>query len=317
MLAILMGIARLFTGCSGSTLFYPYGYSVHGNKVFYKNAFPGPTFEIAGAHAKTFKTIISPIKADATFSTGYAVDKNRVYYAGNALPGSDGSSFAMLNSDFSTDKNQCYYHGSIIPQADPASFLPRDEIYSTDKNNVYKRDVLMDNDASVFETFDSSTVVHTAHAVSLFSYILPLQPGAVFKYLGLNYYAIDGQVYWLDKPVPGATATSFKAFDDFFWTSGKHVYYRELVIENADPATFKLLPSPYTKDAKHIFFFEKTIEGADVKTFEILNTKFQCARDKQTMYHEEKRIQNVTAEDMTNKKECIQCNERAVYFAEK
>ncbi|MEP7317896.1 MAG: DKNYY domain-containing protein [Panacibacter sp.] len=316
MFAILTAVIKFFTGCTGSSMFFKQGYNISGNKVYYKKAFPNGTMEVEGADIKSFKPVMQPGMSESESATYFATDKHRVYYSGYALAGSDGNSFSIISGNYSRDKNQCYYRGTIIQNADPASFTVKNEIFAADKNNIYQREILMDRNASLFETFDSSTVVHTANAVSVFGTIIPLLPGATFRFLKYNYYAVNGQVYFQDKPIPEAGADDFKALDNFFSATGKHVYYSTQIIKNANPATYQILPSPYSKDDKHIFFFEKTIEGADVNSFEILNIKFQCSRDKHWAYHEDKRIKNVTVEDMANKKPCRQCNKEAIYFGE-
>ncbi len=316
MFAILTSVINFFTGCTGTVLFKQ-GYNISGNKVYFKNAFPGNTFEIEKADTRSFKIVMQPGMSEDESNKYFATDQNNVYYYGYPLDGSDGKTFTVITKDFAKDKNQCYYHGNIIPGSDPASFTVRDQTFSTDKNNVYKGEMVMDHSSSVFESFDSSTVVHTANAVSVFQTIIPLLPGAEFRFLKFNYYAVDGQVYFAEKPMPDADVKSFSALNDFFSKTAQHVYYADKIIEGADPETYQLLPSPYAKDDKHIFFFEKTIEGADIKTFEILNINFQCSRDKYWAYHEDKRIKHVTPEDMANKKPCRQCNEESIYFEEK
>lgn len=311
--AIIVSVTKFLTGCSGTALFNV-GYNIRGNKVYYKKPFPGETFEIPQADIKSFRIIKQPGLNENEANQFFAVDKHNVYYRGYELPGSDGDTFTLLDKHFSKDKNQCYFNGEIIPQADPNSFVVKNEVFSNDKNNIYKRTSVIDKDISVFETFDSSAVVRTTNAVSVVEKIVPIPPKAKFKYIKYNYYAIDSQVYFQDKPLPAADIASFKAMDDFFSATSKHVYYGNKIIEHADPASYKLLDGPYGKDAKQVFFFEKTIEGADPYSFEILNLNFQCGRDKNWAYHENIRIKNVTAEDMANKSRCRQCNEEHIYF---
>ncbi|MEO6723632.1 MAG: DKNYY domain-containing protein [Ferruginibacter sp.] len=312
MFALLVGVIKFLFGC-GNLLLHP-GYNIRGNKVLYKNAFPAGSFEVENADAKTFKVVD---KSNDQSNTGFATDKNYVFYSGSMIQGSDGKSFTYINLNFSKDKNQCYYKAEVIPGADPASFNVKADVFSADKNHIYKHTTVVDNDPSVFESFDSSRIVRTANAVSVFGKIIPLEKSTSFKHFRFNFYAINEQVYFQNDSLWDADAASFKVLTEYFAVSNKHVYYGERLVKNADPKTFKPLAAPYGKDAAHVFFFERTIEGADPKTFEILNTAFQCSRDKNTAYHEDKPIKNITVEDMANKKKCNQCNASAIYFEEK
>ena len=310
------GCILFFTSCSG-TFFFEYGYNVKDGKVYYKNAFPGGTSEIEGADAKTFKVIFQPGDPVYNSNKDFAVDKNHVYWAGGPIEGSDGNSFVILDRNFSKDKGQCYFHGKLVPGADPNSFTIKDEIFSADKSNIYRRTELMDTSSAVFESFDSSYIVRTANTVSALDLFIPIEQGATFTYLKFNYFAIDGQVYFQGKPVEGVNMKGFRPLDDWFYQTPEHVYYGERMITGADPVTFKLLQSPYSSDKDHVFFFERTIPAAEPGSFEIINIKFQCARDKHAAWNGDVKIKNVTAADLENKKECIQCNETHLYFAEK
>lgn len=312
--ALIAVAVNFFIGCDGGNLFLNWGYNISGNKVLYKNAFPNGTIEIPNADAKTFKIIYQPATANYAANSDYATDKNYAYYGGNVIVGSHSGSFKLLSHDFAKDKNQCYYHGKTIPNADPSSFTIKDETFSVDKNNVYKADALLDNTASVFESYDSGLVVHTQHTVSVLDAMIPVSTNASFKYIGFGYFAINDQVYFHDKPMNGVSTTTFKPFNQSFSLTAKHVYYEGEIMENADPASFQLLGTPYSKDDKHVFFREKTITGADPNSFEILNIDLKCTRDKNAAYKEDMRIKNTTVADLSNKSKCIQCSWDSIHF---
>ena len=316
MFGLLVSIIKLFTGCSGKML-YNTGYHVDGKKVFYKIAFPGNAFEIDGADAASFKVIRKSSTGKEIGEETYAVDKTSVYYNGYAVPGSDGNSFAVLGGEYAKHKNQCYHRGSKIADADPGSFIFKIDSYASDKNGIYKSGQIIDNNSSVFETFDSSSIVHTANSVSIFGDIVKIPWGASFKFLGYNYFALDQQVYFHGDSVPGKALNGFRALTDWVAVSNEHAYYGNKIIDHADPSNFELLAGPYAKDHQHVFFFEKIVEGADPKTFIVLNEKFQCARDKHSCYHEDKKISSTTAADMANKNNCSSCNATSIYFEEK
>jgi hypothetical protein len=313
---MLLGLLKLLSGCTG-TAFYPYGYSVHGNKVFYKFPFPQGATEIEEADAATFQLMGESSDSEVDDSRYYGRDKNSVFYYGHIIPGSDGPSLKLLGTYFAKDKGQCYYNGTALPEADPATFVVKDRDFSADKGHIYRRDYIMDTDPSIFETFDSSSVVRTANTVSVYDYVVKLPKDASFKFIGFNYFAINGQVYRWEKMLTDAEMTNFTVLTDWISKTTEHVYYDDKIIEHADPQTFRLLASPYSRDAKHVFFFERIVENADPATFEVINDKFQCARDKHAMFHEDKMITNYSDSDFVNRNECTSCNETRIYFAEK
>jgi len=317
MFTAILSTIKFLSGCFGGNFLLQQGYNISGSKVIYKNAFPGGSFEVEGVDISSFKVIPVPQPAGTTNSNYFATDRNRVYYYGGAIPGSDGNSFVVLSDVFAKDKNQCYFRGQVIQKADPVSFTVKQDIYAADKAHIFQGTQVLDTDPSVFESFDSSSVIRTRSTVNMFGKTIALEQGVVFTFLAYNYYALNGQVYSAGKPMPGANAKSFKALTRWVSVSAGHVYYDDKIITGADPASFQLLEAPYAKDASHVFFFERIIAGADPTTFTILNNKFQCARDKHALYHEDKKIEQYTAADMTNPNECYQCNEKAIYFKEK
>lgn len=290
------------------------GYNVKGGKVYYKPSFPNKTFVIEEADAATFKTLPNMGNAESS-DPAYAVDKNHVFYRGGMVEGSHGPSFKLIAQMFAKDKGQVYREGMLIQDADPASFEPKDDVFSVDKGHVFRYTKTIDNDASVFELY-SGYIVRTANCISAYDMILPLQPGQKTRYYGHSYFAIDDQVYFVEKPLEDADAVSFKVLRDWCGMSKDHVYYSEKMVLNADPAHFQLLAAPFAKDNNRVFFFERTIEGADPGTFEIVNEAFQCSRDKNAVYKEDKRIENFTPEDLINKKHCNNCSEKYIFFAE-
>ncbi len=310
--AMLMG--GLLAGCTG-TLLMNTGYNVRGGKVYYKNPFPGTTFEVTGVDVSTFR-IIPDNSGEAGNSSLFAVDKANVYYGGYRIAGSDGKTFTLLDGAFAKDKNQCYYRNEIIPGADPATFRIMSGDFSADKHNIYKNTALLDSDNSIFETFDSSAIIHTANTVCMFGSVVPVPAGAKFTFIKYNYYAIDEQVYFHDTPLEDAVPDNFTPINDFTAVTPSHVFYREKIIDQADPVSYRVLDAPYGKDKKHVFIFERMIEGANPAKFQILNVKFQCSSDGVWFYHEDKRIRKVAAGELDSARQCTQCNETNIYFSE-
>ncbi len=313
----LLSIIKIFTGCSNSSLFFKYGYNISDDKVYYKRTFPDPVIEMEGVDVASFKVMRREEDSMYADNTYYAVDKRSLYYKGYRVPGGDGPSFGLINVNYAKDNHQCYYRGSLIKGADPASFVVKSDNFSADKNHIFKRDMMVDNDASVFESFYDGYVVHTANTVCVYDAIVPVPQGSSFQHLGNAYFALNGQVYCQGTPLPDGNAEGFEVLSEFYSKTGKHVYYFSKLLPGADPATFKLLEAGYSRDSRHVFFFEKPVEGADATGFEIINTSGPCARDKKAVYYEDKKVTGFTAADLSNKAPCIKCDETAVYFAEK
>lgn len=92
------------------------GYVVFLDKVYYNNISEGSGFERINmnADAKSFKV-------DKEHPL-YGMDKNKAYYLGKAIFGSDGATFKILRGGYQKDRNNVYYLNRIIPYADPKTF---------------------------------------------------------------------------------------------------------------------------------------------------------------------------------------------------
>jgi len=76
---------------------------------------------IRGADLETFEVLQDRFTHSMHYS-GYARDKNRVYYYGEVMPEAHSPSFVLVASPFSKDRRTVYFHNQKIPGSDPATF---------------------------------------------------------------------------------------------------------------------------------------------------------------------------------------------------
>ena len=253
--------------------------SVGSSSVYYflQNDQPycsSSNLQLTGADAKTMVV---------ASTTGYAKDKNNVYFYCHLIQGADPNSFMLSLVDdwhYSKDQNHIYYDGSAIMGADQTSFegtSTTSSEYAKDKNNVYYKGVAM---AGV----DPAT----------FSLGLT-QDGSVFT----DYPKDKNHVYYNGSIVPNADPQTFVALGygliadiERYGKDKNHVYQRDQVFYEADPNTFSLL-SGYAKDKYFVYCDNGPISQADSATFSVIlalndkisgNYAFRYAKDKNSVY---------------------------------
>lgn len=83
-----------------------------------------------------------PLHADdASFQvyskTGYAKDKDRVFYEGDEIASADAATFRVLDDQYGIDKNKAYFRDAIIQKADPKTFQTLGYPYGKDKTRAF------------------------------------------------------------------------------------------------------------------------------------------------------------------------------------
>ncbi len=69
--------------------------------------------------------------------TGYAKDKNRVFFEGREIEGADHNSFHIDDENYARDKNHVYFYGVIVQKANPVTFEILPYPYGKDEQRAY------------------------------------------------------------------------------------------------------------------------------------------------------------------------------------
>ena len=79
----------------------------------------------------------SPLSSFHFMGSGYAKDKNTLFYFTEKFEGADFATFEDLGDGFGKDKNHVYRGNQVIQGADPQTFQYLGNFYGKDKNHVY------------------------------------------------------------------------------------------------------------------------------------------------------------------------------------
>lgn len=178
---------------------------------------------------------------------------------------------------------------------DVATFEEIGAGYARDERHVYHGDVIEDR-------FNPKTFRHIGRGYvaddALIAYYGKFLEGAdpkTFVVLSGNYYARDeNQVYFNDRPVPGADPGSFEVLEkqEDYGRDREHVYYSGRMIREADPASFVFLNDRIAKDRAHVFCTGSLLNGLGAETFERIGES-DYLRDGDVLYYCEKKVEGV------------------------
>lgn len=218
-------------------------------------------------------------------SNGYFTKNGVVYYGGSVIDADAASFRALKDMDdleiYAADKNKVYYYGRVIPEADPQSFKLFKAGYYTDKSFVfYEGKKIPHAKAGHLELLkdpegNDRVFLKDGFQVFYMGRLLPEIDSATARLISPNYLVDRSHVLFLDRPIAGADARSFKLLpgSDEYGLDDGHVYFRQNLVTGADPKTFKTLNRGYAKDARAVYIYGRNdqiivLEGADPKTFE-------------------------------------------------
>jgi len=165
--------------------------------------------------------------------TRYTITAGSVSYNGTEMANADSSSFELITGlldlyaikggvayEYARDSTSVYYGGVRIPNADRDTFLPvpLNPAYATDKTYVYF----------------GGQVIPNADPVTFESLWFPVYEGCA-----LGMYARDARhVFYKDKIVEGADASSFNALLEDYARDTKGIYLEGIFHEEIDPRSF-------------------------------------------------------------------------------
>jgi len=254
------------------------GYYLRRTKVFYYPGFGlSSPFEISDAKRDSFKILDGQ----------YALDASRVYFEGGAIPGSDPSTFEILQSPFSRDSRNVYVNGDIFSD-DAANFEIVQGNLSRDSHHIYwSAESISDDPAHLVVIGSSGAYTYLKDSKTVFIYGNPIQT---------------------------ADPSTFEIIIDGYSRDASHIFSFDQTIPEADAATFEVIQTPYARDASSVFWMEHVIPGADPTSFKILNVNFECTADNTHAYYEDVVIQNADPGIFPPNSTVTNCDANGIYF---
>jgi len=162
---------------------------------------------------------------------GYARDRQRVFFVGQAFSVRDVESFTPLNAQFARDQVRGYYQRVEIPGSDGASFAligEHEDHYVRDRKQVYYAEIKTDDPN------------RGAHPV-----VRPLRDAdpTSFRALERGYAADAAQVWYRGAPLTRDVA-GFALLPRSYARTSSQVFYDGRVVRGADAASFAELEPP-------------------------------------------------------------------------
>lgn len=192
------------------------GYVVILNKVYYNHISEGVGYERINmnADAKSF-TVEKEFPA-------YGMDKNKAYYFGKPIFGSDGATFKILSGGYQKDKNNVYYQNRIIPYADSKTFK---EAPTDSSGHEYIRFA-----EDVYDFYYCGTPLRTTNKKEFRQW-----------YINGYLWGIDTRYcYCQNKKSEIGDYNSFKVLSSGTYAKDKeYVFFLGKIVDGADPKSFE------------------------------------------------------------------------------
>ncbi len=243
------------------------GYHVRGKVVWYLRNWTSQPFEVTGADAASFKY---PLPNDG--DRIYALDKARVYWSGQEVPGADPASFRIVDATFARDRKFIYFNTYVVCD-DPDHFERISPIFVKNGHTVY-----------------TLSPVDRPPSERVFS-----KNAAAFRLL-----EPDGPMFFADgdKLVVAGTrfedlrAADFVYLGDSYWRVGDRAFYHtEEMPEGTVAAKLAPLTGQYARDGKRVYYLGRVLEGADSASFTVTDPRWPRARDAQRDYDQGKAVE--------------------------
>lgn len=241
------------------------------NVYFYENqSVSRELFRLEWADPKSFEILER---------NAYSKDRNSVYYNGEKIEWSDGSTFELLNENYSKDKNNVYYTENTIYSrelsrlewADLKSFEILQEGYSKDRNFVYQNGKKIWFDGWTFIIINKWYIKDKDNVYYLSCNKVEWADPATFEPIDGCYAKDKDNIYYNHIRLDGIKSDDYKIIDDYkqYIANKNYVYYRRWRIEWADSASFSWFKesSWYAKDKNFVYRDEKIIDWADPENF--------------------------------------------------
>ncbi|MCG2615247.1 DKNYY domain-containing protein [Terrimonas sp. NA20] len=130
--------------------------------------------------------------------------------------------------------------------------------------------------------------------------------GDGWQILNTSFAVNDSIIYYKEKIVEDADATSFEALDEHYAKDKNNVYYCEeyrdgqtyyttkkqtiVTLGNASPASFQVLGDNYAKDHKHAYYKDKPFKVRELASLEVVTMRF--VKDRYGVYLDQNPVNN-------------------------
>lgn len=236
------------------------GYYVRITRVFYLPGSLEEPWQVIDAHAPSFEVI------DST----YGYDKKQAYFEGVAIPGSDPSTFQVIQNPVSRDAVSVFFENEKVSD-DPGHFEIIAPLLFKDSNHIYWQEKVVSNDPENLAVLEDGDDFYFRDGENIYVnglLIADADPETFsFSRIFAPYARDVDNIFYYEKTIEGADVESFLVIGSFGNYSGdvNHIYWQGVPIKDADPATFKLLEEITTcsADSEHVYFMNEILEGAD------------------------------------------------------
>jgi len=247
------------------------GYYVRVTRVYYLPGSLGEPWQVIDAHAPSFEII------DST----YGYDKKQAYFEGVVIPGSDPSTFQVIQNPISRDAVSVFFKNEKISN-DPLHFEIMGPLLFKDSKHIYWQEKAVSSDPDNLSILEDGDDFYFRDAKNVYvnGLLIPDADPETFSFNRIfPPYARDADnIFYYEMTIEGADVDSFLVIGSFGNYSGdaNHIYWQGVPIKDADPATFKLLEEITTcsADSKHVYFKNEILADADPSDLD--NATLQC-----------------------------------------
>ena len=228
-----------------------------------------------------FELVYQTYVGDGTYTSpsGYAKDKNFLYYQGERIEGADPDTFEIVgfHGIHARDKNFVYgYRAKKLSWIDANTFKIVSDVYFKDKNSVYY------GEGKIIDNIDPIT----------FEYL----GGIYFKdrnSVWRSYYADEGGAIGSVSRIKDADPGTFQFLEYGYARDKNFVYYNGDILLDAISESFEVLNQEYSKDKNFVYFVKDKIKDADSDTFEVVD--YTYTKDKNSVYYRGVKLNGVDA----------------------
>lgn len=170
--------------------------------------------------------------AQSSSSDSYSVVRGKAYYRQTPVAMVDIPSFRILGHGYAVDRYHVYLNGEVLEFVDPSTFRLTDGP-SARRPGDYPR--WMDDECEDYESLDGRFVRHN------------------------RYFKSSHDVFYGDRVVSGASASSFEDLGCGYAKDAFNVYYRGRRVDGASANSFKVLGRGYGEDAFDTYYQGKRV----------------------------------------------------------
>ncbi|MEZ6094555.1 MAG: protein kinase [Pirellulaceae bacterium] len=197
---------------------------------------------------------------------------NKILFGGVPVDEANRQYDVLLN-DFGKEKYNV--PESLANHIDAMTFRALSEIYAKDKNSVYYR-----------KEFHDKFLLFRLTEADVDS----------FEIVSRNLAKDKNSAWFHGTANPNIDSDSLVVVrEDRVWKDKDNVWYTRNKIEGAEPKSFEYVADEYYRDRNQAYWANSPLDGADVVTFRVPQANLPYARDRDTVWHQNKKMVNVDA----------------------